>query len=227
MAPEDDIKKRVSRKLTKRRKEGHHPTMAIPDRFRDGDDADEDCTAPQGANNILNQSVFGMIAAAGSQVDFNARFDGQSSDEEEDAGEPLSQSSGLQVKKTRQDKTTPQTPEKHRRKFSEHKLIRSLPRLGSRTKSKGPAKSDSPPETPSPSRRPEIDVSKLPSHTPVMSRMLEAKAEALMRPSFDLQRLTEDSDFSKSPEGQKASSLAIRLMEIFQFETAEDVIEGS
>jgi sterol 3beta-glucosyltransferase len=101
MAPDEDLKKRVARKLTKRRKEGHQATMEIPERFRDGDDADEDCTAMHGTNGYMNQSVFGMIAAAGSQVDFNSRFDAQSSDEEDDSGEPQTQSSDLQVNKTR------------------------------------------------------------------------------------------------------------------------------
>src|SRR3982074_642167 len=87
MPLQDDAKKRVARKLTKRRKEGHRVTMEIPKRFEDGDDADEDCTAPKGQNMMLNQSVFGMIAAAGSQVDFNARFEG-SEDEDDDTTPP-------------------------------------------------------------------------------------------------------------------------------------------
>jgi hypothetical protein len=88
MPSETDLKKRVGRKLTKKRREGHEATMNIPERFRDGDDADDDITAMPGNNPYMNQSVFGMIAAAGSQVDFNARFDAQSSDEEDgDAGD--------------------------------------------------------------------------------------------------------------------------------------------
>jgi len=236
MAPDDDLKKRVARKLTKRRREGHQVTMEIPDRFKDGDDAEDDCTAPQGANPYLNQSVFGMIAAAGSQVDFNARFDGQSSDEEEDSAEAPSRSTSLQVKKTRRGRpvaTAPapalastSEPKRHRRKFSEHKLIRSLTRLPSRSKSKTPPTTDSPPPESHHESPPEILVSRMPTHTPVMSRMLEAKAEASLRPSFDLLRegsgLTDDSD----PGNKHSSSLAKRLMEIFEFENAEDVIEG-
>jgi len=231
MPPEDDLKKRVARKLTKRRREGHQVTMEIPDRFKDGDDAEDDCTAPQGANPYLNQSVFGMIAAAGSQVDFNARFDGQSSDEEEDSGETSSQVTGLQVKKTRQGRpatTTPAStsePKRHRRKFSEHKLIRSLARLPSRSKSKTPPTTDSPPsESYSECPPPEIQVSRMPTHTPVMSRMLEAKAEASLRPSFDL--LRDGSGLADDPGHKHSSSLAKRLMEIFEFEKSEDVIEG-
>jgi sterol 3beta-glucosyltransferase len=226
MAPEEDIKKRVARKLTKKRREGHQVTMEIPERFRDGEDADEDCTAPQGTKAYLNQSVFGMIAAAGSQVDFNARFNEQSSDDEDDSPEPSSQSAEIQADKQRRDTTTPK-PEKHRRKFSEHKLLR-LPRLGSKSKSKSPPKSSSP-SSPSPSQSPSPDtqVSRMPSrNAPVMSRMLEAKAELSMRPSFDMSRLSNDNTGIDEDGKEASSSLARRLMEIFQFEKAEDVIEG-
>jgi sterol 3beta-glucosyltransferase len=230
MAPEGDNKKRLMRKLTKKRKEGHQVTMEIPEKFRDGDDADEDYATLAVGNAYMNQSVFGMIAAAGSQVDFNARFDAQSSDEEDDSIEPPSREStgGLKVEKTRQDKTT--KPEKHRRKFSENRLLRSLPRLGSRSKSK--SKSSSPPHSPSspasdfPSEpvTPTIKLPRMASRdAPVMSRMLNAKAELAMRPSFDMPRSdTEGGDNGKVG----SSSLAKRLMEIFNFETPEDVIEG-
>ncbi|TVY71189.1 Sterol 3-beta-glucosyltransferase [Lachnellula suecica] len=228
MAPEGELKKRVGRKLTKKRKEGHAVAMEIPERFKDGDDADEDCTALGGANPFMNQSVFGMIAAAGSQADFNARFDAQSSDEEDET-EPSSQSSVLQVDKTRQKKLQDASakPQKHKRKFSENKLMRSLSGLGTRSKSRSkpsPATPSSPgPESPSEPAAPAIQVSKTPNHAPVMSRMLEARAELAMRPSFDMPRPT---DGDTGDEGGKgSSSLAKRLMEIFGFESPEDVIE--
>jgi sterol 3beta-glucosyltransferase len=225
MAPEDDLKKRVGRKLTKRRKEGHQATMEIPERFRDGEDADEDCTAPQGTKAYLNQSVFGMIAAAGSQVDFNARFDGQSSDDEDDTGQPSSQSAETQVAKSGAEKPASKV-EKHRRKFSEHKFLR-MPRLGSKSESKSSSKSESPSSSPpDESPAPDTHVSRMPSRdAPVMSRMLEAKAELSMRPSFDLQRLSSDRTLTDDT-GEQTSSLAKRLMDIFQFDKAEDVIEG-
>jgi hypothetical protein len=56
--------------------------------------------------------------------------------------------------------------------------------------------------------------------------MLEARAELSMRPSFDLPR-TLDGSMSVDDTGEEtSSSLAKRLREIFQFEKAEDVIEG-
>jgi sterol 3beta-glucosyltransferase len=228
MAPEGELKKRVARKLTKKRKEGQQVTMEIPERFKDGDDADEDCTAIHGGNAFMNQSVFGMIAAAGSQVDFNARFDAQSSDEEDET-EPSSQSSELQVDKTQQGKSEKSSakPDKHKRKFSENKLLRSIPRLG-KSKSKSPRSPSSPvPEFPSEPAAPAIQVSRtMSNHAPVMSRMLEARAELSMRPSFDLPRNTPGGLDGEDEGGKGSSSLAKRLMEIFGFETAEDVIEG-
>lgn len=232
MPPDDDLKKRVARKLTKRRKEGHQVTMEIPERFQDGDDADEDCTAIHGTNTYMNQSVFGMIAAAGSQVDFNARFDQQSSDDDDDSGEPSQASSDLQVNKIRQDKSSAAKPEKYRRKLSENKLLRSLPRLGTKTKSKGsPKRSGSPtPESPSESAPPEspsIHLSRTPSrHAPVMSQMLEAKAELSMRPSFDIPRNSIDDTGTNALGEADSSSLAKRLKEIFHFDKEEEVIEG-
>lgn len=226
MAPEEDLKKRVGRKLTKKRKEGRQATMEIPERFRDGDDADEDCTALHGRNAYMNQSVFGMIAAAGSQVDFNARFDGQSSDEDEDSGvPPASLTSELQVLKTRK---LPVKPEKnHRRKFSESKLLRSLGSLGSKSK-KEPKTPERPTTVPSTESIPakEPPAPRTPTRdAPVMSRMLEARAEMSLRPSFDNPRHGPIREIPETEE-QASSSLAKQLMDIFEFEKAEDVIEG-
>jgi sterol 3beta-glucosyltransferase len=228
MASEGDLKKRVARKLTKRRREGHQVTMDIPERFRDGDDADEDCAAPPDSKAYMNQSVFGMIAAAGSTVDFNARFDGQSSDEEGDSGEPSSSEKDVQVQKTRQDQPAGKS-KRHKRKFSEHKLLRSITGLGSKSKTKSSPKSGSPVrESSSESHTPEIQVERTVSHrdAPVMSRMLEAKAELSMRPSFDMKRPSEDHTETDDNGESTSSSLAKRLKEIFEFEKAEDVIEG-
>jgi sterol 3beta-glucosyltransferase len=230
MAPEGDLKKRVARKLTKRRKEGHQVTMDIPERFQDGDDAEEDCTAPPDSKAYMNQSVFGMITAAGSQVDFNARFDGQSSDEEDESGESSVRSSDkdLPVRKMRQESLVVK-PEKHRRKISDNKLLRSFSGLGSKSKTKPSPKSGSPARESTPEMQsPDIQVARTTSHrdAPVMSRMLEAEAELSMRPSFDLRRPSEDQTKTDGSVKSPSSSLANRLKEIFDFEKAEDVIEG-
>ncbi|KAJ6033355.1 hypothetical protein N7444_011126 [Penicillium canescens] len=69
----------------------------IPERFKDGDDAQFDFTAPprgmgtrDGNVHYMQQSLFSMIAAVGSKSDFHTRFDESSdSDAEEDVDEKL------------------------------------------------------------------------------------------------------------------------------------------
>lgn len=230
MAPEEDLKKRVARKLTKRRKEGHRDTMEIPERFKDVGDEDLDYTAPPDSKAYMNQSVFGMITAAGSQVDFNARFDAQSSDEDDE----LAQSSGkdTQVPKSQRDEPVGKS-DKHKRNLSAHKLLRSIPGLGPKSKSTSLRKSNSPTRESKSATEPKSHIPEIPgdrthSHrdAPVMSRMLEAKAELAMRPSFDLKRHASDLTGIDENGESTSSNLAKRLAEIFEFETAEDVIEG-
>ncbi|KAL5354193.1 Sterol 3-beta-glucosyltransferase [Pseudogymnoascus australis] len=234
----EDIKKRVGRKLTKKRREDRRVTMEIPPRFEDGDDADEDCTAPKGQNGLINQSVFGMIAAAGSQADFHARFDGQDSDDDEDeTTEPhdasrLSEASSDPI--TSKDSTDERRSRHmfHRRNLSDNKLLRSLSQLGSRNRSKqaqlSTASSD--PVTPEKDKDIERDhMTRSPfKGPPIMSQMLEAKAAAVQRASFDSRRsdfISGQSDGADGGEGSP-SDLAIRLMEIFEFESPELVIDG-
>ncbi len=133
-------RRRVSRKLQKRRKDSQQPTMDLPERLKDhGEDADEDVIhPPQGPQMFMNmnQSIFGLIAAAGSTVNFNDRFEGQSSDEE-DVGDDESGQSRLKGK-GREDvaqttilakgATGEEKAGRHRRRISGN-LLRSLPQL--------------------------------------------------------------------------------------------------
>ena len=57
-----------------------------------------------------------------------------------------------------------------------------------------------------------------------MSRMLEAQAEMSSRPSFELPRRPPNK--VDTVEETESSSLAVRLMEIFEFEKPEEVING-
>ena len=235
----EDVKKRVGRKLTKKKRDDRRVTMEIPERFEDGDDADEDCTAPKGQNGLINQSVFGMIAAAGSQADFHARFDGQDSDDEED--ETTEPDDATRLSEASSDPTTskPSTDERrsrhmfHRRKLSDSKLLRSLSQLGikNRTKHSQLSTASSDPVTPEKIKDTERDhAARSPfKGPPIMSQMLEAKAAAVQRASFDSRRsdyIPGQSDGADGAEGSP-SDLAIRLMEIFEFESPELVIDGN
>lgn len=262
MSPSEEhcsTRRRVSKKLQKRRKETHQPTMDLPERLKDhGEEAEEEVIQPtQGPQMFINmnQSIFGLIAAAGSTVDFNDRFEGQSSDEE-DAGDD--ESSQPRIKgKEREDvaqttvlKKSASGKEKsgrHRRRIS-GQLLRSLPqlpRLATRSlskrssKLKGPRESDSsieadgeassPSQTNEP-RSPTVEVTKADREgrrAPVMSRILEARAEMSSRPSFDLERVSGD---YRSGDGDsdvsRPSALSRKLKEIFEFDEFEEVVEG-
>jgi sterol 3beta-glucosyltransferase len=228
MAPEEEFKKRVMRKLTKRRKERHRATIDMPERFGDGEDADEDCTAPQGANAYMNQSVFGMIAAAGSQVDFNARFDAISSDDEDGPGRPPSRSPGSRASKPSQEEAATSTKGGHRHRLSDYAVMRtdvesSRSKPPSRSPSGGPTPALKLPSDPS---SPDLPARRLvSSDASVMKRMLEARAELSTRPSFDTPRPAEEA--TESLEDGASESLARRLMEIFGFDSPEPVLSGN
>lgn len=190
----------------------------------------------------MNQSIFGLIAAAGTKVDFNDRFDESSSgDDDEGDGddasggdddavdnvEDLSKTTILQPPLRHQNKKE----SSHRRRVSGHKLLKSLPvlpKLRAKPRS-APTKLSSPPEesdepSPLPNLRrtssttfPRDESNRLP---PVMSRMLEARAEMSNRPSFDL----ENRD-AAGADDDNSTPLARRLQEIFGFDEPETVIE--
>ncbi|KAK1495235.1 glycosyltransferase family 28 domain-containing protein [Colletotrichum tamarilloi] len=264
---EDDVKKRVGRKLQKKRHESQTPTMELPERLKEGDDSREEDLVPQQGPPMfmnMNQSIFGLIAAAGSRVDFHDRFessDEESADEDEptrrhgadklDGGDDKAHGIGhlLHRKQRRQNdsdlskttvlkKDSSSKTEKHRRKISGSKLLRSLPalpRLPRHKSKKEPSKleptseeasdtSEPSPSQPADDTREDDDQD---GHrlAPVMSRMLEAKAEMSARPSFDVDRRSSDQlNYSDSADSN-STALARRLQDIFEFDHPEAVIE--
>ncbi|KAI5460333.1 hypothetical protein BGZ63DRAFT_357459 [Mariannaea sp. PMI_226] len=236
---DDDAKKRVGKKLHKKRREERHSTM-FPERLRDSDDsAEEDVITSQGPPMFMNmnQSIFGLIAAAGSRVDFNDRFDGMSSDEEE--GHETSQ----RERESRADDLAQTSVLKSsskgkgsRKRLSDRKLLRSLPTLPKLlSKSKRHSSRLSAPKEEELEETSEYSASGTstpPTFTltrhdsrqaPVMTRMLEAKAEMTSRPSFDVDRRS--SDMGRKSESADIPALAKKLMEIFEFDEPEQVIE--
>ncbi|KAL2132336.1 hypothetical protein VTI74DRAFT_3940 [Chaetomium olivicolor] len=253
--------RRVSRKLQKKRRDGDHtPTMELPDRLKDhGDQADnEEELRPQtyggGMFMNMNQSIFGLIAAAGSQADFADRFEG-TSDEEDDsesamantiAGPRGSLPEPSAVQSLAQTTVFPKhgisrfrREGRHHRKISESRLFRSvsgLARFHDKIKaSKSKNKSDTelqehgesaPTSSPPPDLMPSIEITRTESRTaPVMSAMLEARAQMAARPSFDLERMTDEPARITDTEETGPTELARRLAEIFEFDRPEEVIE--
>ncbi|TPX12656.1 uncharacterized protein E0L32_000833 [Thyridium curvatum] len=239
---DDEPRRRVSKKLQKRRT-GHTPTMELPERLKestDGADDEEDVRVPtQGAGMPMNmnQSIFGLIAAAGSKVDFNDRFESQSSDEDEDSSVSHSSKGGRDgdlAQTTILSKKEGSKRDAHKRKLSGHRLLHSLPSLTTKLslkhkKSSKPKTSqileesaESGDSSPHPGTSLSQELSRGEGRLPpVMSRMLEAKAEMASRPSFDLERASMDlGGGSTGP-----SPLARRLKDIFRFDEPEEVIE--
>jgi len=262
---EDAARRRINKKIFRKSKEGHRPTLAFPDRFKDlRDDTEEDVLPPsQGPQMFMNmnQSIFGLIAAAGSNVDFNDRFEGQSSDEEDGAHDDSKEDNrdadlpGKRRLQERITKTTilkPRSSSKESNDTNENEkqehgasghLLRSLPQLprlarsslsnrtrfrrlrpfntsgGNETRMPASPTADSPP----PAAESDLaDRGDRPE--PVMSRMLEARAEMSSRPSFDLEGLSKDQQNKGLETGP--STLAQKLKEIFEFDELEEVIDG-
>jgi sterol 3beta-glucosyltransferase len=236
---EGDLKDHVHDELNKRQRQGSTATV-FPEPLRESDDSADEDNGPTQAPPMfmnMNQSIYGLIAQASSRVDFNDRFDGMSSDEEgessqQNAKENIAQTSILQPTSKGKEKSN------RRRKLSDHKLLRSLPalpKLRSRHKSQTSRLSAPVEDADEADNEGESSGGLLPPPSisrqdtqgrlaPVMSRMLEAKADLSSRPSFDLDRLS--SDVSRSSDGDEASALSKKLKEIFEFDEYEQVIEG-
>lgn len=241
--------------------------MELPERLRDPGgqaDSEEEVLRPQGYGGgmfmNMNQSIFGLIAAAGSQAGFAGRFEGQSSDEEEeedadnsmartvagpralDPGPHAAPSAALAQTTVLPEhaRRSPKAGSRHRRKLSESRLARSVSGLSrfirpSRVVSrpKTPPGEDAQPATaqdsPAPAPAdvtPSIQITRTDTLTaPVMSRMLEARAQLAARPSFDSDRLSGEHSPGAGPGETGPTALAQKLKEIFQFERPEEVIE--
>ncbi|KAI9822322.1 MAG: Sterol 3-beta-glucosyltransferase [Pycnora praestabilis] len=229
MPPEEDLKRRIGRKLTKKRPGQRGLSAEVPEKFKDGEDANEDAAAlKEKEAQYMNQSVFSMIAAAGSKADFHSRFDDDTSDSDEEP-QPEKQSIPSAVDEHAKD-TNELQPKSLRlgnqsRKSSNHNLFKSIPKLHLRTKKEksGTAQDSSSTTAESPeSASHTANIS--PRDAPVMSRMLEAQAQ-LDFANLVPQPQSQDEGFGGISSGSKSpTSLALRLKEIFGLEVAEEVI---
>lgn len=240
--------RRIGRKLHRQKKGSHSDALELPERLRDDDEpSPDDQPQAQGPPMFvnMNQSIFGLIAAAGSRIDFNDRFDEESSSSEVGSGdeEPKDGSNSNDeqpsLAKTTYFSRSSSKGEKdksHRRRISGHKLLKSLPtlpKLKAKSKSapdKLPAHteesdSQSSEHSPEQSATPVIQLTRAKTERlPVMSRMLEAQAEMSSRPSFDIDSRT--TELAKGSLDNEVSALAHRLMQIFEFDEPEQVVEG-
>ena len=240
MAPQLDPHKVIERKLTNKRKPLRASPVQYPARLKEGEDAQEDVTAVKGETaQHMNQSIFSMIAAARSKVDFNARFEEEEESSDNDDELQASFVPAHMGEHSKPFKTQKQSDEQHEDHLprgksrmplgqsAEHRGLRSLPKLDIRTTEEKSYMSQS-------MRLPSGQVSNqyggptgvTPRDAPVMSMMLEAKAELNpSTPSWGIENAAAgDTHFPTSKDAP--AELANRLMEIFDFERPEEVISG-
>lgn len=239
MAPEHDLHKMVARKLTKKRNPFRASSVQYPARLKEGEDVQEDVTAAKGEPaQHMNQSVFSMIAAAGSKVDFNARFEEEESSDsdgenqalaipgsvEEQSNRPWTQT---ELDKQHEENLPRGKSDRPQEKAVEHRGLGSLSKLKLRTiKEKNHMSLSMRLPSSEMLSQHESPTGVTPRDAPVMSMMLEAQAEQIpSTPLLDTKNIgAEDSQDVVKQEAP--TSLVTRLMEIFGFERPEEVVSG-
>ncbi|KAF1816269.1 UDP-Glycosyltransferase/glycogen phosphorylase [Eremomyces bilateralis CBS 781.70] len=237
MAPDARLREDLGRKLAKTRGGRPSRSFEVPERLREGDDAHEDVTAPKGAvpGMYMNQSIFSMVAAAGSNVDFTARFDEESSDSSSESHESDDETSD---KAQKDDLGTASKEAKIKEKSRKAKLFRSMPKLRMKSRKHKLKETDEERMSSSqilPPKKHDTndgkddaesdDETDQPNHggVPVMSRMLRARAELDVSEHRGDKGSKEDVVIG-THRGKHSVSLPDRLMEIFGFESPEEVI---
>lgn len=240
----------MSRKLTKKRKdsrrESRRVSLDIPERFKDGDDAQEDVTAPKRTNTMsMNQSIFSMIARAGqqSQTDLGTMQEVDSGDSEDegkkripyhslDGAARLSRLSSANDFHPPTDEMQDGKMEKskHRRTLSENKLLRSLPKL--RISNKKEAR-------PEGQRTDQMSSSQFLPPRPTPEELSSPtiiepapRAKANITPGEEIYVEKGRTSGRRSRHGSSAGlaktkapvTLAKRIQQIFEFEEVEEVI---
>ncbi|KAJ4340032.1 Sterol 3-beta-glucosyltransferase [Ascochyta clinopodiicola] len=249
MASQDRGRARSSRRLAKKRRdlqeEPRRRSLDIPERFKDGDDAEHDVTAPRKNNTMsMNQSIFSMIARAGqhSQKDLATMHEVDSGDSDDggkkrqahhglDGAARLSRLSSandflppteeLQDDETRQGK-------QHRRVLSEHKLLRSLPRPKSRKDARPQAQTMEQMSSSQllPPRPPPLESS---LSVPPSKQSNKTKPKATADKNLNIENAPGS---ARGRHGSSAGTakipapltLAQRIQQIFQFDNVEEVI---
>ena len=243
------VHKRLPKKLVKKRRQDQS-NLQFPKELDLGEDADEDVTTAEGPGAQLfhlNQSVFSLVAAAGSKSNFHNQFDdGESgSDTEQEDSTSISQPStttkdqdemkrAVKSESRRKESAPVSGPhsvaesnsrrESASRRRSESKLLRSLPKVNIRTKKERNYMSQSMILPPKREGSPVDALAATPRDAPIMSRILEAQArleeEVEDETKIAGRRVAEPA----VKEEKKPVSLEQRLKEIFSLHDAEEVV---
>ncbi|KAL8945187.1 MAG: hypothetical protein Q9211_000268 [Gyalolechia sp. 1 TL-2023] len=234
MAPiEGEPRKQARRKLVKKRMPQRRTSIHFPERLKFGEDAHDDVTAAAGKPaQYMNQSIFSMVAAAGSKTNFHARFEDESSDSEGNddttkASEEVAAHNANLSPKPLDGK--PQEPAVRWATDDEKHVGRkdtriTLPKLNLRTLEERqyvPQSSYLPAAPQASSFESPRQVK--PRDAPVMSQMLAAQADlSLLIEDTKEQQLAIPPDVLADSRGP--GTLATRLMQIFGLEAPEEVI---
>jgi sterol 3beta-glucosyltransferase len=248
MASQDRGRARSSRRLAKKRresgKEARGLSLDIPERFKDGDDAEDDVTAPKKNNTIsMNQSIFSMIARAGqqSQTDLVAMKEADSGDSEGEGKrrQPFHGLDGAARLSRLSSANDFQRPTgefqegkvgqgKHRRVLSDHKLLRSLPRLKSRKDARSEGQSMDQmsssqllPPRPSAPESPSVIPSEQSSKTKAKATDGE---DIYVEKSRSSRRGSRHGSLAGTVKSLAPVTLAQRIQQIFEFDEVEEVI---
>ena len=248
MASQDRGRDRTGKKPVKKRREStkgpRGVSLDIPERFKDGDDAHEDVTAPKQNNAVsMNQSLFSMIARAGqhSHADLQTmqEVDSGDSDDEGKRKTPyhgLDGAARLSRLSSANDFQTPPGPSnqrvdkgRHRRALSENKLLRSLPKLkmGGKKDIRPDAQGDD--QMSSSQFLPPRQPAKEPPVSPANEQSPRTKARAAHADDTPVERTRSRRRSQRGSEtGLNKSkgpvTLANRIQQIFDFEDVEEVI---
>ena len=236
----EEKKKQSARKLARKPKAERRTSVQFPEQLQYGEDVEEDATAPDSSRGPqyinLNQSVFSLIAAAGSKTDLHARFDDDSSGsntetehEDDDEGAKLvAKETHTPNRSQLTDNIKKSRSTRHSTRLHDSTILRSIPKLSIRNKREKNYMSQSvilPPreEKDSLARTPRATT---PRDAPIMSMMLEAQAK-LDPHKADMEESRDQATASIDMVENKTSvSLEKRLMEIFALDEPEEVISG-
>jgi sterol 3beta-glucosyltransferase len=241
------MSRKLSRKRRDSRRDARGVSLDVPERFRDGDDAQEDVTAPKRINTMsMNQSLFSMIARAGqqSQTDLGTMQEVDSGDSD-DGGKlkatyhnlagaarlsRLSSANDFQNPTGGLDEPTVEKG-KHRRTLSENKLLRALPKL--KLSSRKEARSESHrvdqmsssqflPPKPSPD-----EISSPSSEVPPKTKeknQITAGEDIHVEKGRNSGRKSRRGSAAGLAKSKAPVTLAQRIQQIFEFDEVEEVI---
>lgn len=228
MTSQEGTRERGPRKITKKRKDPKRVSLDIPERLQYGDDVQDDVTAPKSAESRnMNQSIFSLIARVGSHADLPAHYEEQSSESE---GEGRSKDQPAPFKLHTEDGRTLKPSGEHRRKLSTQNLLKSLPHLGkkrNRDQRLGPAESRiSSSQMLQPTNSTDGSITVRKSERLLRGRLPSSHGAA----EGELQEHTRQEERQSPEVVSKAAGYSVlsqRLMQVFEFESLEEIIAGA